>query len=450
MNERPVAAEPRSRWSTVTSRALSTVALDRWWRETGCGTAEALYAIAVLLGLTLGPVYQVRVQHFGLLKADFLDDSMVQLTFAAGYAVAVALLARRWTTWSGRRAVITLAVLLPLAVFLSTAWSLERNRTFGQGVLLFGTTVFALYLADRYEDGQLVVLIFGALHVGAALSTIVLVRHWNGARDPLGQWTGIYFNRNSLGPVAGLGVATGMLLLHRAVSTRRPLAAVGVLACVLMDGVLLAGSRSATSIGGLGAFVTVAAVGAVATRAARQRSWSAGRTAAVAIVPLGAVAIAAVAARAAIFRVLGKNSTLEGRVPLWKLVWGWIRVHPVRGSGFMSIWNRPDYQEQVQNKLFTHEPSAHNGYLEVVLGLGFVGGLLLLALVGVMVARVLRAAWRRPGVPGVWRVAIVTYVLVVNLQESFIGPNLLVWVLALAAAMAPTPPALTTPPAALG
>jgi len=87
---------------------------------------------------------------------------------------------------------------------------------------------------------------------------------------------------------------------------------------------------------------------------------------------------------------LGRNLTLTGRTPLWDAVMENVWLHPFLGEGYDAFWvagnQRAEYLIQsVGWDAFT----AHNGYLEVLNTLGFVG----LALLLWVAARALRQAW---------------------------------------------------------
>ncbi len=72
---------------------------------------------------------------------------------------------------------------------------------------------------------------------------------------------------------------------------------------------------------------------------------------------------------------------------------------------------------------------SHSGFLEVLLGAGIVGLLLLLAIMGLAAWRSGVVAWRRPEPLVVWSFALVVYVIAVNAGETYVGANLLPWIL---------------------
>ncbi|MBN1363505.1 MAG: O-antigen ligase family protein [Syntrophaceae bacterium] len=62
---------------------------------------------------------------------------------------------------------------------------------------------------------------------------------------------------------------------------------------------------------------------------------------------------------------LGREETLTGRADLWEIVLPYAMQKPILGYGFGSFWTDALREEITSN--------AHNGYLDVILNLGFVG-----------------------------------------------------------------------------
>jgi exopolysaccharide production protein ExoQ len=80
--------------------------------------------------------------------------------------------------------------------------------------------------------------------------------------------------------------------------------------------------------------------------------------------------------------ITGKDLTFSGRTNIWYLLKLHIRQHPVLGSGYEAYWigpvpSSPSYD--MLNQLFFYPTEGHNGYLDVINDLGYVGGACLLA-----------------------------------------------------------------------
>lgn len=404
--------------------------------------AEPTYAVVALALLTLGPVYQLRVRFGGpLFGPDLIDDPFVQQTFVALYAVALALLAHRRRTFDEARDVVLSLGALWAVIAASTLWSHDRTRTFSQAVLFAGTVVFGLYLADRYPMRTVARLVFLGLHAGALVAAFAIARNWEGSRDPNGAWTGIYFNRNSLGPVAVLGLLSAAAVagstVGRARRDRRPTSLAWLAATAaagLLDVVLARGARSLTPMLGLAAAVAGAALASGLASLVRRGRLTAVRATRV-LWALGATAFAVLLVGWRSFAVAtGRSPTLESRTGLWGLVVDTWWKRPLTGFGWTAMWTDLEFQRQVTFVANHPLPTAHSGYLEVLLGGGILGAVALLVLLVVVIRRTWRVERVLVDHAAVWAIGLVGYGLAVNLLETYIGSNLLVWVLVVMAA----------------
>ncbi len=72
---------------------------------------------------------------------------------------------------------------------------------------------------------------------------------------------------------------------------------------------------------------------------------------------------------------LGKDSTLTGRTILWKFGFERFWDHPLTGYGFQAFWNEPSFTREYLRAFVDPRTSIfHNGYIEILVALGLVGG----------------------------------------------------------------------------
>jgi O-antigen ligase len=71
----------------------------------------------------------------------------------------------------------------------------------------------------------------------------------------------------------------------------------------------------------------------------------------------------------------GKDLTLSGRVDIWEFVWNDIKQRPLLGYGFATYWIMGSSRIEIFASYFEGfmVNSAHNGNLEIILQLGFIG-----------------------------------------------------------------------------
>ena len=392
--------------------------------------------VLALLAFTKGPVYRIRVEIADLGPGrDFIDDRAVQATFLAiGAAlIAVSWPARHRLLTRARAVVVSQGVLLAV-VLASGFWSIATRRTLEQGVMwAVGTGGFALASA-RFHPARLVASVWGAMLIGVVASLIAGAGDWRFAYDRNGDLAGIYFNRNSLGAVAAIGVVASVLLGAEMVrrwrrrGDRRHLVALGV---VVAGGVVDLGvwwqAGSLTP-----AFAVLVALGAVLlvwmatapgpTRDTRRRA------ALVLAAGTGGVAVVALALRGWLTDLVDRSPTFSGRTEIWAEVLEAYGRRPVGGFGFMAVWFDPDLRAGlVERGRDVYE--AHSGYLEILVGVGIPGAIALGVVVAVGVAAVGARVRERADPLALAAVAFVAFSLAANLGETYIGANLVVWML---------------------
>lgn len=146
------------------------------------------------------------------------------------------------------------------------------------------------------------------------------------------------------------------------------------------------------------------------------------------------------------------TATLTGRIPLWNLLIPQIAEQPWLGYGFAAYWN-PQMLASMEQSAGFPVVSAHNGFLDVLLGAGAVG--LAVTLAFWVCAAVVAVGRARRGDPVGWLVSLfITFYVLHNLTVSVFTEFLevpLIVILAMLGLMAskksPTkPPVARRPP----
>lgn len=405
-------------WQVVKNRAF------------GARTFRVAIAAAALLVLTNGPVL--------LFSKSVLDrtgrwEDLAVWPFLAAAAVAGAALAawdlsgaRHLPVESSERIAAIATAWFALAALASSMWSVDPTATVWRSSIYVGMAFLAWAIArlDAGDTAAAIALVAAAA-VGASLLLIVL-RPGLGL-GPNDYWKGVYTNRNSLGPLAAIGVLAGLRFALDAGRLLRT-AAVGL---VLASAAALVGAGSRTAWVSLVAALVVSSLPLIYHRVAgrRGRSHAAKVTAAAA----GASAVAAAASLIAVWNV----PTLSQRRTIWSLVWDRILQRPLGGHGFFTFW---DIEELTQHVLL-RRGSAHNSLVEVGLGLGLLGAVPFTVIVVLAARNAGLALWRRPGGDTWMWAALVAFLLVENVTESFVLWFSYSWVLLMAAALRPAPAA---------
>lgn len=428
--------------------------LRRWWHvAAGAG---------LLLVLSNGPV----LRFAGLLDRPGLwNDPAIWPFFAGAAAVSVVLawVARRgggigqagWdhpVSHAETGAALSRPALAAIgwysaAAVASSLWSVYPSATLWRSVVYLGLILLAVALAGFTEDELSTTLVTLASVAVVGSLVLIMLQHDVGT-DRDGNWTGMYTNRNSLAPLAAIGVIAGLRWLLPTPSPQwqhgpagdvngapEAAGAVGRLwrrvwgaTLVVASLAALIGAGSRTAWLALAAALGVAsALGAVAS-ASRRRDWGPWRTR-VTVSSGGLVAMGAcVAVAAAAWDV----STFSQRRTIWSLVWDRVLERPWGGYGFFAFWEVP---ELVAEHVLLERGSAHNSLVETALGLGVVGTLPFVMIAVLAAFNAGRGLWLRPSPDtGMWA-AVTVFVLCENVTESFVLWFSHIWVLMLAAAL---------------
>ncbi|MCE2511904.1 MAG: O-antigen ligase family protein [Acidimicrobiia bacterium] len=387
-------------------------------------------AAGALLVFTNGPVllFSKRV----LDRTGRWEDHAVWPVLAAAAACGVALAARRVLDATSQqrdhssRVAAAAVGCFTLAAVTSTLWSVDPAATAWRSSVYAGMALLAWAIAGfDYDETAAVVAAVAGAAVAASL-LLVWLRPDLGLH-PDGNWKGVYTNRNSLAPLAAVGVLVSVRYLLASGGWRRVAAAGGVAAAVAA--LVGAGSRTA--------WISLA-VAAVAATVVGSHHWLNQRCGAATARTATATAAGLATAATAVAVVMQWDvPTFSQRREIWGLVWDRILQRPVLGHGFFTFW---DIEELTQHALL-RRGSAHNSLVEVGLGLGLLGAVPFTVIVLLAARNATSSLWRHPG-PDTWfGAALVAFLIVENLTESFVLWFSYSWVLLMAASLRPAPAA---------
>lgn len=410
---------------------------------------EFVYAVVALFALTQGPVLRLWKPSEALLG--MLPNPSIPHAHFATYVVvqipAMALWARRidQSWWRQRENQALLALLAWLG--LSVVWSTFARHSLPEFTALVLTSVFGLYLSVSYSVRQFWAVVSFAMSLGVGFSWIAVMRLWDGAVNfQENYWIGIYYNRNSLAPVAAvaiLSVLSAVNVFWSEVKRRNSVLSIAMLVAgstvVVISIIELWRSGSQTSPAALAIALAVCLVWLVARRMG-QRSGDIGvvRTLTVPLVLLLASLAIFTALR---FEILvggvdTQTTAFNQRSGLWSLSWAGFLEKPWHGWGWMSAWHTPLFF------LASNEPTwmawdlewSHNGYHDLLLGGGVPAAALFVVYLFVASRRISVEKPRQV----VTRLVIVAFVLAAATQESFFIGSHFLWALLVASMAIPT------------
>lgn len=330
--------------------------------------------------------------------------------------------------WARLKTELWLTLIVALAL-CSTIWSGMPMLTLRRGIALVTTTLFGVYLADRYTLRQQLRLFAGAFAIAAVASIIFEVLHLGTAVDMgVPGWIGVYVQKGGLGNNMALA-AVVMLTLRGSDDAYRGWATVGVVLSV----VLLLLSQSVTS--DIMLFTTFAMVPVCRTLRKSYRFIVLG---CMVVIPLSIYGTIWVFHNLAeVTGAFGKDPSLTGRVPLWILSVVMALQKPWLGYGYNAFWHGWDGPSAaIWSVLAWGPPHSHNGLLEVWLGLGLVG--VVIFLIGFLVYAKRAICYLRaiPGYEGRWPLIFLTLMFLSNLTgASILSRNTVLWIMYVATGM---------------
>ncbi|NWE52798.1 O-antigen ligase family protein [Brevundimonas sp. P7753] len=384
----------------------------------------------MLTGALIGPV----------LAPDQGETPLLRLFWLPVYAIVAGLVLLRFKTiaraWP---AVLAWACIVSLA-FASKYWSIDPSMTGRRVIAMVISGSFAMYLGTTFHGHCLPRLLTHCAFIMGLLSILMVFAVPSiGVHQDVnaGMWRGIWYEKNQMGMVmAAGGTAAAAWAASEDRRWKTPL--LTILLCFL----LVLAARSKTSL-----LCIMLGVGMVGALWALKRG---GPALAVAAVWMGVVGGAAgwwlwTYESAEILAALGKDPSLTGRTGIWDALFVKIAERPWTGYGYNAFWgldSEPALWVRYQTGWVV--PSAHNGWIDLLVQLGWPGAIL----VGtIMTSSYVLTLLRLPTAglrEGFWGIAYLSVYILLTFSESvLLSAQSLPWTLCLAIlarAVYPEPP----------
>ncbi len=361
------------------------------------------------------------------LQAGGEDMPLLRLMWLPVYAVILAL-----AVWRAPRVMrfwfpAVMLSLLIFWVFASASWSLNPGTTNRRALAAAFTTLFGLYFASSFDGKRMAEIIatcFLFLAIGGLLAAVAYPKMGVSHDINAGDWRGLWYEKNQMGAMMVYGALAAMAAIL-AGSTRRKQLILTILLCAAM----MVMSKSKTSLLAL----MIGLAGSMLLAAMRR-----GPATAVIVVWLGVTVVVTAAmvmwlAPELLFKALGKDPTLTGRTDIWAALLRQSAKHPMTGYGYAVFWTLESAPANwIRKETGWLVPTAHNGWLDILAQLGWVGvGLCALVLGGALLVSLFRFNKVQDGY---WATLFLAIFLMTTFSESFIlERNGIVWALACAA-----------------
>jgi O-antigen ligase len=323
---------------------------------------------------------------------------------------------------------------LPLALFsmwiiASVSWGDSPYATPTEAMLIAGLLPGACWFGAGLALPEQLVALVVSMHTLIAASLLVVWASPEASID-LGNWIGVFANRNSLAPVAAIGALSlvGAWLLDNRRAFALPVAAV-----VLVDLYVLYRTGGDTSVLAL---AVALAVGATVVVVQLLRRWGVtGRVVASGAAVLGVAGwFAFFAFIGPITSAVGKDETLSNRRVVWQYLREVTADRRWKGFGYSSFWDDPNLVYPLYERTTAIFDSAHSTLMEIYVSTGLIGAGLLLAVVASSAITIARGAWDDPTrLAPIWP-ALFAFVVFQNLTESLIAYHSFLWAMVVSAA----------------
>ena len=393
---------------------------------------EYCYAVLLVFILTQGPVY--KIWRTSELYTTIPITPTWQASFILVQLPALVLLGQTFL----RRDSVTIPMIF-LLVFLgwmlgSATWTNLSRFVVVDSVGLVMTAFAGLYLGSRFTIFEIASIFWFGCQTGVGVAYYAIKSSWTDSIDSQGNWVGIYFNRNSLAPVAMIALVGAVIIALRLWKVASKAHRWNVFAgLILFSSINLtvyvkSGSRTA-------AFALLIAVCFLAFWYQAEKimirptsnPWQqrASYTFLLATFIVGVWQIFRF--QDVIGGLLNTADIFNGRSAIWNFSWGGFLERPIFGWGWRAAWETPEFLKR--DLLWSTAGAAwsHNGYLEILLGGGIIGFFwFLMYLISATIAIMMRD--EPQGARGI-RFGSIAFVCAASTQESFFVGNHFLWLL---------------------
>ena len=302
---------------------------------------------------------------------------------------------------------------LGIIAILSTFWSQSPLRSLGYGSFYAIGTFFAYWLVIHFETREIMTLIVrtGVIVCLLGLCLVIFWPDFGTAHDQrsAGAWRGIFGNRTGAAKVLVFLISPAFVAWGERIG-------MGQILYTLLLLLMLVKLHAVSSFLVLAVYLAVLGF--------LRFSRTVNRKTSMAFLLVGSAfsflfSIAAYSYLPDILEAFGRDSTLTGRTLIWSALVDSIAKRPLLGYGFYSFWQGLTGESaSVIHATHWTFGYAHNGYIEIVLQVGLIGGILFL----LTLMSAIHNAWyclRNGSLDQYdWYIGLVGITLVYNLDES--------------------------------
>jgi len=295
---------------------------------------------------------------------------------ALSYPVIAGLILRRFRHFSFVAFQSPALLILILFTLSSFIWSVDLSETISDARGLLRTTAFGIYISTRYSLKQQIRFYMYVFIATAILSLWAVFFLPTGTHfiNGVDAWRGVFPHKNFMSRVMAIGSMLCLNLFLDPSTSHKLVALLSFFLCVIL--IIFSAGKSAMVISLL--LLMILPLYTLVQQKYKLQVFLYGTI----LVIISIVSIIVFQnIETIIVDILGKDMNLNGRIPLWKLCFDKIFERPFLGYGYSAFFSSEEANYILKNTAWSQEADtrfyAHNGYIGILLGTGFLGLFLL-------------------------------------------------------------------------
>ena len=355
------------------------------------------------------------------------------------YATSFALLLFRWKLILNRLSSSPQAILLIVFLFFilaSSQWSFRPSMTSRRSILLMGSTALAVFFSFSFSFKQQLRFLAIALGINVVICFIfgLLLPEYGIMHDGVhaGAWRGVHTHKNKLG--SQMALTTVLLLTTQYSHLFKRRASLFLNGTILLSTFLVVASKSTTGLLATAAMTLTFFI--CNTLRLSYRYMVIGVSSIV--LAVGAASIYIQANADELLGLFGKTTGLSGRDEIWPGVWHMISRRPFLGYGYEGFWGTAGGPADLLRQIVGWPaPNAHNGFLEILLAVGWIGGFFFFVSFFITIVKSFQLVRMSKQSYAIYPVLIIVFLILGNMTESnFFNHD--VWILYIWASLSST------------
>lgn len=311
---------------------------------------------------------------------------------------------------------------------ISSIWSVNINTTIKSTLYLLGTTIYGIYLFISYNNQELIIILMRVLILCASISFIFVILKPEYAiqyDQRFLAWRGLYAHKNTLARLMSLGALCSYFYIKLYKNMNK---VKGTIFFAIFIMILLF-TNSTTSL--ITLFLSFGLIFYLKFSKKINKKINISVRILFLIIFLFILLNNQYLMNVIIIKVFNRDATLTGRTSIWSLSIELIKQKILSGYGYNAFWTTEDNPQllYIRSVLNWNVVSSHNGFLDIILGIGLPGFLLYLFIILKNIVIRLKKL-KYDNVLELFPIIFLFFILINNISETItMQPNSIFWVI---------------------